>query len=424
MSMNYNVLIEEFCETYGLGEVKEANLLPTGLGNQTYAVETVNGKYVIKALNPSQVKTESDIRRLELTERISELVSKNGISSIPAKRINGKIVNTLHEQHYMVFDFFKGRIIPLNSLTNEICFEAGQLLADLHQMNFEELSNEDLNHHIRDFQYGVQLKLRVDWNYYLKKATISSPEWLGYLKESIDDLYEMFDLSFAAYLSFVPQDVVISHGDIFNQNILWKDNTPHIIDWESSGFIDATYDFLYTSIRWATRNYVKPGEESVDKNRLYAFIEGYVERKSVNIENLEISLYVILYKRLGYFRNAFIKYFNPKDKIAKERAEKQIIYTLSIFKGYKNLIDQLDDIKQHIIKRQLKQVYKKSPSYEVMSKIEQLIGNYNNKLDEISNDYKKQKRKANKSTKELEDIKKVIIDFGTLVHDTSMESND
>jgi len=403
MLVSYNVLIEEFCESHHLGEVKEARLLPAGITNQTYFVETTTGKYVVKALNPYRYKTKEDIQKLETTEYISELANQNGVSTIAAKRINGKLINILHEQHYIVFDFFEGDIIPLNRISVENCFDVGRMLAELHNLSFKEQKKLNSKNKIQMHNYAEQFKGKVDWDHYYKKAAKNSPKWLSRLKNEIVNLYEVFDLSFAAYLSFIPQDVVIAHGDLFNHNILWKDNVPYIIDWEAAGFIDATYDCVYTAIRWSTKNYTEDKEDAVDRYRLYAFLNGYLEKRSINIENIEISLYMILYKRLTYFRNALIKYLNPRNESSKNRAESQIIYTLSIFRDYKNLINELERIKSYIVERQPEKEYEKSPSYGIMPKMKLLIESYNDSLDELKKSTKDHRRLTRKHKKLTED---------------------
>ncbi|MCL1991201.1 MAG: phosphotransferase [Defluviitaleaceae bacterium] len=404
--MNYNVLIEAFCEAFGLGEVKASRLFPTGLGNRTYSVETTMGKYVIKALNPLKIKSETDLKKIELTERIAEVVNEQGVTSISAKRIDGKFVNVFQEQYYIVFDFFEGKIMPLKSITAENCFEVGRLLAELHQINVEKLLDRDDKAVIQTHDYGHVKGNRIDWDYYFKRISKLSPHWKESFANERHHLYEAFDLSMIGYLTFIPQDVVIAHGDIFNHNILWKNNMPHIIDWEQSGFIDSTYDCLYTGIRWATNNHATHVEESVDMKKLYAFFEGYATKRKINADNIEINLRMVLYKRLLYFRNALRRYLETKDDISKERAEKQIIYTLSIFRGYKTLFDQLENIKNHLIECQPGQTYQRSPSYELMPKMKEIVEDHQFKMDELTKKYRNQKKELEQLKKEYQDIQK------------------
>ena len=401
----YNILIEEFCEAHQLGEAKEVRQFPTGLANQSYYVETKTGKYVLKALNPSKYISEEMIEKILITEYIAEIANQSGVTSISAKRINGMLINSFHKQHYIVYDYCDGKIIPMNSLTIKNCYEVGRMLADLHNLNikFKKFENSK---NIQNHNYGgfKQLNAKVDWDSYLKKSSKHSPKWLSLLNNEITNLYEVFDISFSAYLSFIPQDVVIAHGDVYNHNVLWKDNVPFIIDWETTGFVDSTYDCIYSAMRWATKNHTKHGEDSLDRDRLYSFLTGYAEKRNINIDNIEISLCMVLYKKLNLLRNAFVRYLNPKDESSKKRAESRIVFTLSTLGDFKNLLNELDKVKIHIANSQIIQCnneYFKSPSYEIIPKVRDFVNEYNKNFDELgklSRDHKKLTKKYKKLT--------------------------
>ena len=382
--MKYNVQIDEFCKTYGLGDVTASHLFPKGILNRTYFIDSTTGKYVIKALNPSRIDTADEINRLETAEHIAELAKESGIPSISAKRINGKVVNTLHDQHYIVFDFLKGSVKPLRKITPENCFEIGQLLANMHQIDFQKLSHSNFNEHLKTYDYGGQIRVKINWNYYFKAVSQSTPSWLSLFEENLNDLCEMIDISFPAYLSFIPQDIIIAHADLSDQNVLWKSKKPSIIDWEQSCFIDPTYDCVQTAIKWATKRPTEDDNEAIDKERLYAFLKGYTEIRNLNVENIEISFYMVLYKRLTYLRRVLMEYLEPEDEISKERAERRIKHTLMILGGYKKLIDQLETLKQDITDLQPEQTYQKSPSYDIIPKMEKLIKNYDAQTRELN----------------------------------------
>jgi len=372
--MKYNVLIEEFCEAYGLGKVKEARLLPTGVANRTYVVETELDKYIIKAINPSRIKTETDLDRIEITEQIAELANERGVTSISAKRLNGKIVNEWCDQHYIVFDFFEGKVIRFKKITLENCFKIGSVLADLHNINFEKILDLNADDLLRKHGIGGQVAFKINWQYYFEAASRENPKWLDLFEANLADLYEAVEITLPSYLSFIPQDTLIAHADMFSHNVLWKDDEPYVIDWERSGFIDATYDCLHTAIRWATKTPVKQNENPLEMDRMYAFLEGYTQKRAINVENVAVCLHVILYNRLNHLKNHLVKYFNSEDETAKKQAEKVIKYSLSIFTGYKKLMmDQLETLEQYIVANQSNSEYEKSPSYMLVPKMKQLL---------------------------------------------------
>jgi len=351
----YNVQLEAFCKTHGLGEVVESSLFPQGMTNRTYFVETTEGKYVIKALNPKFVNTEDKRKKIEISEYLAEIAYHADIPSISANRINGNIINEFCGQYYMVFNFFEGKIRTLKNITVENCFRIGQLLAEMHNINFGNSLNFDIAN-ISNYYYGGEFKSGINWNYYFKKISKKKkkPEWLAHLESHLDDLYEMFDISQSTFKDFKPQDKVIAHGDVFHQNTLWYDDIPHIIDWETSGVIDATYDCLHTAMRWATEH-TEGHEMVVSIDKIYAFLNGYSEVRRIKVKRLEIVLNMIWYRRLTYLRFALRRYVKPQDKTDQKRAARKIIYSLAILKSYKEFKHHLSDIKNYIIQQQPEQ---------------------------------------------------------------------
>ena len=346
----YNVQLEEFCKAYNLGEVIETSLFPIGVANRTYYVETTAGKYVIKAINPAKVKKKRKIKRLEIAEHIAEIANQNGIPSVLAKRINGKFITEFHSQHYIVFDFFEGKVIHLNNITTENCFKVGQVLASLHCVNFKKILERD----IPENKYGKKLEAEIDWNDYLEGVSKQAPDWLGLFRENVPLLYEMFELSYETYLNFVPQDRVISHGDVSNLNMMWLDDVPYLIDWETSGFIDATYECLYTAIRFSNQKVAsKQYERFIDMDKIYAFLKGYIEKRDLNIKNLEIALYMIYYKRFSILQRNLQKYVAAEDEAERQRTERIIVPFLAMMKPYSDFSDRLEEIKQFVMNLQI-----------------------------------------------------------------------
>lgn len=339
-------MLEEFCEAYGLGKVMESVLTPKGLTNRTYIVKTTQSKYVIKALNPQKVATEKDRQKIETSEIIAQLANQAGIPSIYAKRINNRQVHEFHGQFYIVFDFSPGKVINISVITPEICHHMGSLLATLHNTKFEIKSQK--------YRYARNFKAEsVNWNYYFNKLSNKKkvPKWLFQLEKNTKDLYDMFELARSDFIKFNPLDTVVSHGDMFSHNVLWHEDIPYIIDWETSGVIDATYDCIYTAMRWSMQ--ATDGQEKMlNKEKLFAFLKGYAKLRRIDVKRLDIVLSIIWYRRLLYLRDALRRYLKPEDKTDKKRASRGVAYNLSILKCYKEFRSFLPDVKKYIIKQQ------------------------------------------------------------------------
>ena len=383
--MEYNVKMIDFCKIY-LGGVKGVSSIPNGISNRVCLVETIDSKYVIKEINPSRTKTEAHVKRIELSEQIGFLAKEKGISSIAAKKINGKFLHLLEGQYYVVYKFFEGHIKTPNEITMENCYSVGKELAKIHNMDIS--CDDHLSKCINSFSYGsVGLSHKVEWEDYMERVAKANPKWLTKFEEKLPGLHEMFYHSLVGFLSFIPSDIVVSHNDLHPENVMWKDDVPYVIDWEAAGLVDATFDCLHMSMRWATTS----GKESrnIEQDKLYAFFKGYAKERSINIENIEISLYMVFYRRLNSLRYALINFIKYEDEMMRKRLGYQINYSLAILDTYLDQLNKIDEIKNYIAKLQPEETYKKSPSYELMPKMKMFVNNNNAMIDK----YKEVRRK-------------------------------
>jgi len=375
----YNVQLEEFCKAYNLGEIVESKLFPIGMANRTYLVETKTDKYVIKAINPTKVRTPKKIKRLEIAEQIAEIASRNGVSSIVVIRINGKIITEFLGQHYIVFKFFDGEVIHLNKLTQQHCFKAGKLLATLHSTKFTGISRRD----IPKCNYGKKPNGNIDWDTYYQEIAKIAPKWLSLLEENLSLLNTMFELSYEIHLNFIPADKVISHGDVSNLNMMWKDGIPYFLDWETSGYIDATYECLYAAIRFSSEKDPENNQKRIlNMEKIFSFFEGYIEKRALKFENLNTALYMIYYKRLSILQRHFQKYIEATKDSERKHSERVIIPFLGLLKSFEDLEGQLEMMKDKVKYFQMKKEIKENFVREIKQEIKNEI------LEELSQEQK------------------------------------
>ncbi|GAA0418893.1 hypothetical protein GCM10008934_07120 [Virgibacillus salarius] len=101
--------IIRICNNANLGEiVSPPEPISGGLLHKMYQIKTTNGKYAVKLLNPEIIKRPGAMTNYINSEKITNRVSNN-IPARPANIINGKFVNEVNNQFYMVFDWIEGR---------------------------------------------------------------------------------------------------------------------------------------------------------------------------------------------------------------------------------------------------------------------------------------------------------------------------
>lgn len=341
----YNVQLEKFCKEFGLGEVLDKYLFPKGMSHRTYFVETTLGKFVIKAIVPG--KTQRSLDRIEQTELIAQLINEKGVATLAAHTIKGNILNTLDGQWYLVYDFFEGKSFATKELSSLESKKVGEILAKIHQIDFSKVKLG--NKQIMKYHYGKKLERKTDWQFYYDAISVKTkqPKWIEHYKLMIPLLDRMFGAAFDNFNKFIPSDEVMSHCDLFTQNILWKDGNPHIIDWEKAGIIDATYDCVFTAIRWS----MEMGNEfdiTINMDKLYVFLTAYLKIRGINEKRLKQALKMAWYRKMVYSEVALNRYLTPQDKVDKKRAARKFRHMLRIIRSYGELYKELPKVKKFI----------------------------------------------------------------------------
>ncbi len=262
--VQYNLQFEKLCNNLNLGTLSGApEAIPGGLLHRMYAVETFQGKYAVKALNPQIMLRPKVIKNYINSEKISNLVAKN-VPAMPAKIINGTSIQDLDNQFYLVFAWIEGNSLKPSEVNINNCVKVGAILADIHMTDFSKLGI------VNSCEQSTKL---TDWNYYLQKGQESDSEWVNIVLENIDNLYKWDALANKA-ARLLESEMVISHRDLDPKNVMWSQDNPIVIDWESAGFVNPMHELVETAVYWSEND-----TGGVDKERFLAFIGGYKARK-------------------------------------------------------------------------------------------------------------------------------------------------
>jgi Ser/Thr protein kinase RdoA (MazF antagonist) len=175
----YYLGFKEICQSSLLGElVSDPKLLTGGLLHRIFAIETTQGKYVVKLLNPEIMKRSAALQNYTNSEKISNFVA-NIVPAITAEKIKEDFIQRVNYQYYLVFKWVEGETLKKINIDHRHCEKIGVILADIHMTDFSKLgiTNEiNNNHHI------------IDWDFYLEKGKDERLEWVEILHENIVNL--------------------------------------------------------------------------------------------------------------------------------------------------------------------------------------------------------------------------------------------
>ena len=283
MSEDINKLIYNLISKLYLGNIIDNPVrVMGGLLNRMYKVNTTSGIYAIKHLNPEVMKRENARKNHILAEKIANIAKENNINCLPAKIINGTVLQEIDCNYFFIFDWFHGKAVKENGITLEHIQKVATLLAKLHNTNFEEVRNE--------CNLGTE-NLEIDWDFYISK--LENKEIKELLIKNKEYLIKLDKISTAARKE-ISNNLVISHRDLDLPNILWDNyNNPMIIDWESSGVVNPCEELIETAWDWSG------GQEYFDKEKFCLFINTYKESGG-NLADFDKAIYSNFKNKSGW----------------------------------------------------------------------------------------------------------------------------
>lgn len=256
----YNLQFDKLCKFLQLGNmVGEPEVVTGGLMHRMYAINTTKGKYAVKALNPQIMLRPVAMGHIINSERIAN-VAINNIPALSSIRCNDNFIHEIDEQHYLVFDWIDGKSLKLDEIKTEHCKKIGTILAKLHMTDFNEL--DIVNH-------NDKVKNQIDWDYFLMKGQENNSKWVNLIQENIKELH-MWNQAAIKSAKNLSSNMVISHRDLDPKNVMWNNEEPIVIDWESADYTNPMHELVETAIYWAeTEN------SEIDKEKFVAFMNGY-----------------------------------------------------------------------------------------------------------------------------------------------------
>lgn len=327
--IKYNLQFEKLCEVTHLGQligVPEA--LSGGFLHRVFTIETTQGKYIVKALNPQIMLRPRAIKNFINSERIANFVS-NKISALPSKIFNGNSIQEVEGQFFLIFNWLNGKSLNLKEIDKVNCIKVGEILANIHMTDFSKL---EINN---DCIYNTQ---SIDWNYYLLMGQENNSEWINILIENINNLYQHTAQANESG-KLLSSNMLISHRDLDPKNVMWVQDNPIIIDWECAGFVNPMHELIETAIYWSDS---ETGD--IDKERFLDFIRAYKNRFGTLEANWRMVLLNGFSGKLGWLEYNLKRslWIECTDKEEQKIGTDQVTKTINNIRHYASMISELE----------------------------------------------------------------------------------
>lgn len=327
--IQYNLKFEKLCAMLQLGEmIGKPEGLTGGLLHRMYALETTEGKYAIKALNPQIMIRPKAMQNFIDSEIIANIASNN-VPALPAKQFNGTSVQQLDNQCYLVFDWVEGRSLNQNEITKAHCEKMGEIIADIHMTDFSVLgTNEN----------GSYSSKMTDWNYYLQQGQMNNSVWINLVTETIDQLYD-WNAKANNAAKLLAANTVISHGDLDSKNVLWNQDSPILIDWEASGHINPMQNLTETAIYWS-----KNETGNLDKEKFLAFLRSYKKKCGTLQANWKVVLENGFLGMLGWLEYSLKRslWIECTDEKEQQMGTDQVTGTINALRHYAERMSEIE----------------------------------------------------------------------------------
>lgn len=334
---NINEKIYKLIKNNNLGkEIFSISKVTGGLSHRMYKVVTEKKIYAVKELNQGIMKKEDAYSNFVFSEKVTNIVIKNGINAIGAINLNNDIIKKIENNYFMVFEWFDGKILKAEDITLLHCKAIGEILAKIHNIDFSEIEESS--------RKKIDIK-NFNWNKYLKQAKNLNKKYAQILNQNIDILYELNRKSNDALL-YANQNLVICHTDLDRKNVMWKNNVPYIIDWEASSYINPILELIQVAWYWSGGDI-----ENIDYDKFKTVISTYKKYIKKNIdEDISKLIYADIYSGLEWIDYNFKRALcigNVYDNDEIELAENEIEQSINEIKYN---VSQMDNMLNIIVK--------------------------------------------------------------------------
>ena len=230
--------------------------LTGGLMHKMYRVDTDRGVFAIKLLNPFVMQRKTALENFARAERLESLMEQNGIPAVFALSFGGRKMQELGGQYFYVFDYYPGKALSADGVTEYHCEAIGRTLAKIHGIDRKEKA--------QSFS-----ETAIDWDFYLselKKADRKLYAELGSAKEIIENLQTNGNRAGKK----LPPISALCHNDMDCKNVLWSGEDFRIIDLECLDYGNPFSELFELALCWSGLE-----RRQIDFGLFRAFLQGY-----------------------------------------------------------------------------------------------------------------------------------------------------
>lgn len=271
--------------------------------NRMWKLRTTDGCFAIKQLNATVVARHPRVLdRFRASEQIAATFAMAGIPAVVARDAETDPLREVEGRWFLVYPWIDGAAADLATVTVEQARTAGELIGRLHR--------RDLKH------AGVPA---VDWRSVSAEQWAALAErsrgqpWAAQLERMVPALIAMSDEYRAAAEALRHRPVLVSHRDVDQTNVLWRDDAAWLIDWEGTAWTNPMVELSGAAIAWSGFS-----DGRSDEAIFRAILDGYQKAARLSVEDAVAGLAAAIGGSLDWqefsIRRALGEAFSEEDR--------------------------------------------------------------------------------------------------------------
>ncbi|MCR5682785.1 MAG: phosphotransferase [Clostridiales bacterium] len=234
--MHFQYIVQK----YALGMLLSA---PTpvlgGFLHTTYRLDTAEGSYAAKVLNPAIMARPEAYQNMIRSEEIARALSAV-VPAVCAIETDGSPVVRVDSEYVMLYPWLSSKPLFPPKLTPRHAAVIGDLLAKIHVFALTAEESPSDKPEANDWDALLALAEERD----------AGAVWLPGLRDALPELAAMEREAMEA-LTIPARQIVAGHRDLDPKNVLWNGLEPSVIDWEAAGPVDPDAELIDVLLSWA-----------------------------------------------------------------------------------------------------------------------------------------------------------------------------
>lgn len=229
---------EKIVSKIDLGKLIEGpDQVSGGLTHRMFKIVTSKGKYIVKLLNPNIMKRPTALPNFNKADSIEEILQNHCIDAIYSLKVNDKKMQLIDNQYFYVYEWFEGKTLKDNEITQLNCKKIGKVLAEIHNIDLKE-------------EKYIGEEKHIDWNYYVEKAKNENIDIYNMIYDKVDILNKSMNNG-NKVVNSMPNVIAICHNDLDSKNVMWLNDEYKIIDLECLGYSNPYLELFELALCWS-----------------------------------------------------------------------------------------------------------------------------------------------------------------------------